>query len=116
MIATCIYLPCFFYVYIWLKFAFQSGLQQRLSEQENSFLVMKAELLRAGFCQQSLENTKVCTDKEPGNIVGIQYLSCSSQLCKVILIIIFHFQADLEQKLSEKDKLVLDQRVIQTNP
>ena len=38
---------------------------------------MKAELLRAGFCQQSLENTK----------------------------------ADLEQKLTDKDKTVLELRV-----
>ncbi len=36
----------------------RSGLQQRLSEQESSFLVIKAELLRAGFSVQTLESTK----------------------------------------------------------
>ena len=40
----------------------QQGLQQRLLEQEKSVDVLKAELLRAGFCQQSLENTKVHTE------------------------------------------------------
>ena len=37
----------------------QAGLQQRLGEQEQAFLVMKAELLRAGFAQQALESAKV---------------------------------------------------------
>lgn len=36
---------------------FQSGLAERLKEQEESLLVMKAELLRAGFCQQTLDTT-----------------------------------------------------------
>ena len=37
----------------------QEGLQQRLSEEHHSFLVMKAELLKAGFSQQNLETLKV---------------------------------------------------------
>ncbi|KAI0234361.1 Dixin [Lamellibrachia satsuma] len=36
----------------------KEGLQQRLSEEHHSFLVMKAELLKAGFSQQNLETLK----------------------------------------------------------
>ena len=34
----------------------QSGVQERLKEQENALLVMKSELLRAGFHQQRVDN------------------------------------------------------------
>ena len=37
----------------------QAGLQQRLADQEEAFLKMKAELLRVGFAQQSLRTEKV---------------------------------------------------------
>ena len=38
---------------------FQAGLQQRINDQETTIQKMKAELLRAGFAQQSLETEKV---------------------------------------------------------
>ena len=37
----------------------KSGLQQRLTQQEESMLNIKAELLRLGFAQQSLQTEKV---------------------------------------------------------
>lgn len=54
----------------------KEGLQQRLSQEHHSFLVMKAELLKAGFSQQNLETLK----------------------------------ADLEQRMEEKDRLILNLR------
>ena len=40
-------------------FRFQSGLQRRLTDQEETVIRMKAELLRMGFAQQSAETEKV---------------------------------------------------------
>lgn len=36
----------------------QTALEKRLREQEEAFLAMKSDLLRAGFCRQGLETTK----------------------------------------------------------
>ena len=52
-------------IFIFVKFQiqiqilFQAGLQQRMTEQENNLLQMKAELLRLGFTKESLEAEKV---------------------------------------------------------
>ena len=38
---------------------FQAGLQQRLSDQEETYLKLKSELLRDGFIQENLRVEKV---------------------------------------------------------
>ena len=58
-------------------FFLQAGVQQRLSEQEHSFLVMKADLLRAGFKQQTLENNKVCIYIKRKGLVLFQIMALS---------------------------------------